>query len=284
MKHLATMIVILAQLAPVAMCAEGIQWHASFEEAQEAAKHSQKPIMAVFWRGTCPACGALDDEALSHPGVIAKAAEFEPVKVNTEDRYDLGARYMVAYLPTTLFLAPGGETVYDVVGAPPPEIFLARVDLALAAYEAFKLTLELEPKFAENPEDGKLALQLAEAYWTCRHLERAADYASKAVGLAGDDLAVRAKGLLMQGKALAELGEPRQAIGALSTFLAENPESEAAWEAKFYLGFAHLQAREDEQGVAALKDVAENAPANSEARAKAQRLLEWFESMLVGGP
>lgn len=284
MKHTLTTIAALTWLATVAACADEITWHESFEAAQQAAQASDKPIMADFWAPGCGACDLLDEQTYVDPAVITKAAEFECVKINTRVEYDLSTRYAIAFLPTIRFMTPGGVVVRTVPGFALPEPFLAEMTRALEAYDAFKLAAELEPKFAENPQDGGLALRIADAYWLCQQLEKAAEYAARAIELAGDDAEIRPAALLIRGKSLVQGGDPGEAIEPLSAFVAENPDSEDIWEARLYLGFAYLQVRQEDKGVPLLQEIVNNTPEDARVHVIATRLLAWHASMSGDGP
>ncbi len=277
MKRMLIAVAAVACLMTVAAHADEIQWHESFEAAQQAALQSGKPIMVDFWEHGCGWCDKLDEDTYSAPEVIAKAAEFEPVKVNGRVRSDLETRYAISGYPSIKFLAASGVVIHEVTGYMLPEPFLVEMDQALKAHEALKKAAELEEQYAANPVDGSLALQIADAYRTCSQRAKAAEYAGKAVELAGEDGGMRSQGLLIQGMSLAELGELEQAIPALSSFVEENPESEAIWKAKLYLGFCYLQLDQGAKGVPLLEDIVNNTPADARVHVMAQRFIQWYQ-------
>lgn len=277
MKHRVAGIVALVCAACLNSHADEIQWHETFEAAQEAAERSSKPIMVDFWAPGCGWCDRLDEDTYSDPEVIAKAAEFESVKVNGRLRSDLETKYAIPGYPNIKFLAADGAVIHDVGGYVPPEAFVAEMDRALEAYDAFKKAAELEEQYAANPVDASLALQIAQAYRTCSQASKAAEYAAKAVELAGEDAEIRSEGLLIQGMSLTETGELEQAIPVLSAFVAENPQSEVIWDAKLYLGFCYLQLDQGAKGVPLLEDVVKNTPEEARAHVMATRLLQWHQ-------
>ncbi len=284
MKRTLTIIAALTWLATVAACADEIGWHESFEAAQQAAQGNDKPIMADFWGPGCGACDMLDEHTYTDPAVIAKAGEFEAVKVNTRVEYDVSTRYAIAFLPTIHFMTPGGVVVRTVPGFALPEPFLEEMTRALEACDAFKLAAELEPKFAENPDDAGLALQIAEAYRLSRQFDKAAHYAAKVLELAGDDAEIRLQALLIRGRSLVQTGEPGEAVEPLSAFVAENPDSEDIWDAKLYLGFAYLQVRQGDKGVPLLQEIVDNTAEDARVHVIATRLLAWQADMSGGTP
>ena len=278
MKRMLTAVTAAVCLMTVAADADEIQWHESFEAAQQAALQSGKPIMVDFWAPGCGWCDVLDDETYSDPEVIAKAAQFESVKVNGRVRSDLETKYAIPGYPTIKFLAADGVVIHDVGGYVPPEGFMAEMDRALEAHQALKRAAELEEQYAENPVDASLALQIAQAYRTSSQRAKAADYAAKAVQLAGEDAEVRSEGLLIQGTSLAEIGQLEQAISALSAFVAENAEGESIWKAKLYLGFCYLQLDQGAKGLPLLEDIVSNTPAQARVHIMAQRFIEWYQT------
>jgi len=151
------------------------------------------------------------------------------------------------------------------------------MERALKAHEAFNKVPELEERYAANPVDASLALQIAQACRTSLQRAKAAEYAANAVRLAGEDAEGRSKGLLIQGMSLAEIGELEQAIPALSAFVGENPNSGSIWEAKLYLGFCYLQLDQGAKSLPLLQDIVENTPAEARVHVMAERLLQWHQ-------
>lgn len=88
-----------------------------FEADYEAALESGKPVFVYFHTATCPSCKTYS------PIVEKVMAQFEDQiafvnAMGDENRaaYDLATEYGFEYVPTSLFLKPGGETDSSFVG------------------------------------------------------------------------------------------------------------------------------------------------------------------------
>src|SRR5579883_2127179 len=82
---------------------------ATFAQAQA----EDKPILLAISAVWCHWCHVMDETSYSDPEVIETINErFIPIKVDTDRRPDVNARYNMGGWPTTAFLTPNGETLY----------------------------------------------------------------------------------------------------------------------------------------------------------------------------
>jgi uncharacterized protein YyaL (SSP411 family) len=96
------------------MAQEGkaIQWYEWGKEAFTKATAENKPILLSISGSWCYWCHVMDDTTYSDAKVIAKIKEnFVPIKVDTDRRPDINARYNLGGWPTTAFLTPEGELI-----------------------------------------------------------------------------------------------------------------------------------------------------------------------------
>ena len=90
--------------------AQTIPWRAQFEQAQAEARARQCPLWVQFTAPWCMYCRRMELEVFTQPNVISLASSaFVPVRVFSEQRPDLVARFGVAGLPATIILGPNGE-------------------------------------------------------------------------------------------------------------------------------------------------------------------------------
>ena len=106
-------------------------WSAdAFTEAQDA----DRPILLSINAVWCYWCHQMDDGAYSDPDVVRFLNDrFVPVRVDTDHRPDINARYNVGGWPTTSFLTPHGGFIAGATYLPPDQ-FLAMLDEVNRAY------------------------------------------------------------------------------------------------------------------------------------------------------
>ncbi len=270
------LIAMLLTLPVVTEVAERVKWHESFEETVTAAAQSGKPIMAVFTSGgDCGWCSELAGETLVAPEVVEWADRFEAAQVLALRRDDLATRYMVASYPTVVFLSPGGAVLQKVSGYLPPEAFVGIMREVLEAHQALVQARALEAAVGGQEPTPAQLLQIALLYSAASSHERARDWGYRALAT-GDD-GVRPQALLVVGKALVALDEPRRAIELLRELLALQPEGQVLWSAQLQLGYAYLMTDQYSLGRPLLQAVVASAPEGSRERANALRLLEWLD-------
>jgi thiol-disulfide isomerase/thioredoxin len=161
--------------------ASGVRWEKIFEEALKKGKAANKPLLVDFWAAWCGWCHRLDRTTYMDPRVVRLAADFVPVKVNTEGGpHDaaIALRYDVSSLPTIAFISPSGRMIQRIKGYQGPGQF--PVTLA-EARELAKKVMGWEAAIGENPQDAEALLGLGthlfdeEAYGESQQLlERAA--------------------------------------------------------------------------------------------------------------
>ena len=92
------------------MTASLVAWRpwngAAFEEARAA----RVPVLLAIGARWCPGTAAMMRGAYSDPGVADLLDErFVPIRVDPEERPDIGERYSLGAWPTTAFLTPDGQ-------------------------------------------------------------------------------------------------------------------------------------------------------------------------------
>lgn len=266
----------LVVISAAAGLADGITWHESFEDAIASAGQTGRPVLVVFsGGGDCGWCSEMAGETLVAPEVVALARSFEVAQVLALRRDDLSTRYMVATYPTVVFLSPDGEVIEKVSGYLPPEVFIEVMQGALDAHAALQQARALEAALVGQQPTPEQLLSVTRQYSLANSFERVVEWGNRV--MACGDAAVRPEALLLVGKALVALDEPRQAIEPLREFITLAPEGEMAWTGKLHLGYAYLMTDQGDLGRPILQDVATNAPEDSRERTNALRLLEWLD-------
>ncbi|MCL6580812.1 MAG: DUF255 domain-containing protein [Firmicutes bacterium] len=128
---------------------EGIAWHEWGAEAFERARREGKPVLLDISATWCHWCHVMDDVTYSDPEVVRKInRHFVPVRVDTDRRPDVNARYNMGGWPTTAFLTPSGDILFGTTFVPPETMskVLDQVARACAARPE-----ELTAGLAEEP-------------------------------------------------------------------------------------------------------------------------------------
>lgn len=110
------------------------QWHnlddqAALERQLQQARQADEPVVVDFFAEWCVACRVLEEQTLSHPGVLEELSGFRLLRVDitevTAANRQLMADYKVLGLPTVMFLGPDGAEIPDsrVLGEMDPEQF-----------------------------------------------------------------------------------------------------------------------------------------------------------------
>jgi len=123
-----------------------IQWHEFGEEAFDAAKAADKPMLLDIGAVWCHWCHVMDRESYDDPEVAAIVNEhYIAVKVDRDERPDIDSRYQIAVSvltgqggwPLTAFLTPDGKPFYGGTYFPPADGYgrpgFKRVLLSIAA-------------------------------------------------------------------------------------------------------------------------------------------------------
>ena len=91
-----------------------VDWHGWEDSAFERAKAEDKLIVLDLTAVWCHACHVMDATTYSDPEVIKRLnSRFVPIRVDTDRRPDLEARYRHGGWPTTSVLLPTGEILFQ---------------------------------------------------------------------------------------------------------------------------------------------------------------------------
>jgi thioredoxin-like negative regulator of GroEL len=129
-------VMLVATLAPstgATSTGQEIRWEKSFKDALKKARTEGRPILVDFWAEWCHWCHELDATTYRDPKVVASAASFVAVKVDTEGSLgekEISADYDVEILPTIAFLSPRGHVVLRRDKFEGPEAFAATLETA----------------------------------------------------------------------------------------------------------------------------------------------------------
>ena len=130
-----------------AVPAGAVAWRPWGREAFESARDTDRPILLSINAVWCYWCHEMDSGAYSDPHVVEFVNNhFTPVRVDTDHRPDINARYNVGGWPTTSFLTPHGGFMAGATYLPPDQ-FLAMLDEVRRAYS------ERKPELYEQGND-----------------------------------------------------------------------------------------------------------------------------------
>jgi len=115
-----------------------LQWHLWGPEAFNRAQTEDKLILLDLTAVWCHACHVMDQTTYADPRVRALLqANFIAVRVDTDQRPDLEARYRTGGWPTTSLLLPTGEILLQA-NSLEPEVMLELLQEAKEMYESEK--------------------------------------------------------------------------------------------------------------------------------------------------
>lgn len=101
---------VLAASSPAA-AGEEVRW-LTLDAALARQKVEAKPVVIFFHLVYCWRCKEMKRKVYADPRVIGQLnRRFIPAQVDLAQRQDLGERWGVDYIPTHVFLAPGGKEV-----------------------------------------------------------------------------------------------------------------------------------------------------------------------------
>ncbi len=115
-----------------------ITWLTDPKAAFAESKSSGKPVLLDMWQIGCANCEHLDKDVWPRADISDLAKQFVTVKVNGQEKPELGAKYAVSGYPTTLFLTAEGKLLGRVRGEPFPEDMLSAMQEALKKAHASK--------------------------------------------------------------------------------------------------------------------------------------------------
>ena len=106
--------------------APAIHWSGWGAQAFERARTEDKLILLDLTAVWCHACHVMDETTYVDPAVVELLnAEFIPVRVDTDQRPDIAARYKHGGWPTTSVLLPSGEILFQANALPPDALLEA---------------------------------------------------------------------------------------------------------------------------------------------------------------
>lgn len=147
-----------------------IPWERDFGTAAKKAQAASKPLLVDFWAGWCGWCDRLDATTYRDPKVVKLAADFIPVKVNTEGsraEAQLALKYGVSSLPTVAFVSPTGRPLIVMQGFQGPAQFVSSLEKGL---EVSSRVMAWETALEKDERDAAALLGLG------RHLIDNDDY------------------------------------------------------------------------------------------------------------
>jgi uncharacterized protein YyaL (SSP411 family) len=144
-----------------------IQWYEWGSEAFRRAQAEDKLILLDLTAVWCHACHVMDQTTYADPRIIQLLnGQFIPVRVDTDQRPDLEARYRAGGWPTTNLLLPTGEILFQANALEPEEMeeMLLKVqsiyatDKTALLKQASQLWNRVKEKVEASPSKGN-ALQ-----------------------------------------------------------------------------------------------------------------------------
>jgi len=104
------------------------RWHTDFQKAEALAKENGVPLLVHFHASWCGPCRAMEADVLSSAEVLAALKSgVVGVKVDSDSRRDLVARYGVTALPTDIIISADGKVLSKNVGSPGRSAYVARL-------------------------------------------------------------------------------------------------------------------------------------------------------------
>ena len=126
---------------------DAVSWHSWGAAAFATAQQDDRPILLSINGVWCNWCHEMARGTYSDPHVARFVNEhFTPIRVDTDHRPDVNARYNVGGWPTTSFLTPHGGYIAGATYLPPDQ-FLAMLDEVRRAYA------ERKPELYEQAND-----------------------------------------------------------------------------------------------------------------------------------
>src|SRR3989344_5524610 len=144
----------------------GINWFEWGDDAFSRAKSENKLIVLDISAVWCHWCHMMDNTTYSDPQIVSTLNEtFIPVRIDTDKRPDVNARYNMGGWPTTAVLTPEGHLIGGATYLSPSEM-LETLKNAQDLYKNDKERLEeqaIKPQKVELPK-GKADANIVETY------------------------------------------------------------------------------------------------------------------------
>lgn len=135
-----------------------IQWTESLEDAIQAAKISNKPILIHFYGDNCPPCRMLEKKAFKDQGLIeAMHVHVIPVRINAEKDRRTAERYNVNRWPTDVYLFPNGDEIYRGTSNQDPTVFEKTLERVALRNRDWNLEQRSIAEARERRQDRRLA-------------------------------------------------------------------------------------------------------------------------------
>lgn len=138
-----------------------ISWERDFGAAMKKARTAGKPLLVDFWAGWCGWCDKLDATTYRDAKVVKLAAEFVPVKVNTEGtraETQVALKYGVSSLPTIALVSPSGRPLIVMQGFQGPAQFTTSLEKGI---EVSGKVMAWEAALEKDEKDAAALLGLA---------------------------------------------------------------------------------------------------------------------------
>ena len=145
---------------------EGIGWYEWERATFSLAQADNKPILLDLTAVWCHWCHVMDETTYGDPEVIRLVnTQYIPIRVDTDQRPDVQARYLLGGWPTTAFLTAQGDVLASRTYVPPKEMI--------------SLLQEISDYYAANEAD--IATRVAES-----RQQQAASRPQTALGVSSD--------------------------------------------------------------------------------------------------
>jgi thiol:disulfide interchange protein len=144
----------LAGSCAAAQGKSGPAWKTSYVEALNLAVKDKKLIVLDLYADWCGPCKMMDRDTYSDKRVIKALERYVALKIDVDKSVELGEKYKVVYLPTTLVLDAKGKVIHKTEGFLDSKDFLAMLKQVEKAQEKKRQKQNSIPEF-EGRADGR---------------------------------------------------------------------------------------------------------------------------------